>query len=685
LRNDELPAQQAARGIQVQDFEFSLVFDDGTTRDVVGYGTPLRNQQGHPRGAVHVLVDITERKRAEEELQTTLHRLHTLVENIQSSILLVGDEGRIIFANQTFCDYFKLQDSPADLGGVTADEMIEKIKNAYLHPDEEVVRIKELLRQGQRVTGEEIAMRHGRTCLRDFIPISVGGKSFGRLWQHTDITERKRAEEALRKAHEQLEMRVQERTAELGKQSRILEGFFKSTITPLVFLDRNFNFIRVNEAYAKSYQRDKSEFQGHNHFEFYPHEENEAIFRRVVETNVPYQATAKPFTFPDHPEWGTTYWDWTLTPLSDSKGEVEFLVFSLEDVTERRGAELALQEASLYTRTLIEASIDPLVTISGNGKIADVNRATELATGLSRDALIGTDFSDYFTEPEKAREGYEQVFSKGSVRDYPLTIRHTSGRVIEVLYNATVYNNEAGEMQGVFAAARDVTERKYAEEALREAHDQVRFFASQCLTTQETERRRIAGELHDSIAASLGAMKFRIDKMAEEMKQGQGSPESMQDLGLKVTDINNEVRRIMFDLRPSILDDLGIIPAMDWFCREYQKTYSHISVEKQIGLAEHDVPDSLKTPIFRISQEAMNNTAKHGQACLVTLTVQKEHGRIQLTIQDNGQGFDSETVRKGLGLSTMRERAQLSGGSFDIESTIGKGTLIRVSWPLASG
>jgi signal transduction histidine kinase len=225
-------------------------------------------------------------------------------------------------------------------------------------------------------------------------------------------------------------------------------------------------------------------------------------------------------------------------------------------------------------------------------------------------------------------------------------------------------------------------QRKKIEDILRESENRVRFFASQCLTAQETERKRVAGELHDSIAASLAAMKIRLEKVADEMKQGHGGPESLNDLASNVTEMNSEVRRIMADLRPSILDDLGIIPAMKWFCREYQKTYSHISVENQIGVSEHEVPDFLKTPIFRISQEAMNNIAKHGQASCVKLSLRKGDGRIELTIQDNGQGFDLETVRKGLGLSTMRERAQLSGGTFEIESTMGKGTTIRASWPV---
>ena len=120
-----------------------------------------------------------------------------------------------------------------------------------------------------------------------------------------------------------------------------------------------------------------------------------------------------------------------------------------------------------YTRSLIEASLDPLVTISPDGRITDTNRATEEATGIPRSRIVGTDFAGYFTEPEKARAGYEQVLVQGEVRDYPLTLRHESGRAIDVLFNATVYKDPGGRVQGVYAAARDVSGRKRAEEALR--------------------------------------------------------------------------------------------------------------------------------------------------------------------------------------------------------------------------
>ena len=190
------------------------------------------------------------------------------------------------------------------------------------------------------------------------------------------ISDRKKMEDEIFKAYDGLERRVQERTEELIKvneqleikiselkqakdalfeKSRILETFFTSTVTPLVFLDRSFNFIRVNDAYARVCQRKSSDFPGHNHFEFYPSDAR-ALFEQVVETRMPYQAIARPFSFPDHPEWGVTYWDWTLTPILNTTGEVEFLVFSLNDATERKGNENRIKSTNALSRTLLKKS-----------------------------------------------------------------------------------------------------------------------------------------------------------------------------------------------------------------------------------------------------------------------------------------------------------------------------------------
>ena len=163
-----------------------------------------------------------------------------------------------------------------------------------------------------------------------------------------------------------------------------------------------------------------------------------------------------------------------ISPIRDAQGVLIGVSTIARDVTEHKRTEREVRAASLYARSLIEASLDPLVTISPAGKITDVNRATEEATGVPRRDLIGTDFADYFSEPDRARAGYQQVLQQGLVRDYPLTLKQRSGKLIDVLYNASVYRNEAGDLQGVFAAARDVTEHKQMEEALRSSADSLR-------------------------------------------------------------------------------------------------------------------------------------------------------------------------------------------------------------------
>jgi PAS domain S-box-containing protein len=170
-----------------------------------------------------------------------------------------------------------------------------------------------------------------------------------------------------------------------------------------------------------------------------------------------------------HQSGKITYVLYNATVYRNEAGEIQGVFASARDITERKLAEEKLHAAALYARSLLEASLDPLVTISAEGKITDVNQATEYVTGVSREQLIDSDFCNYFTEPNRAMEGYLKVFTDGFVKDYPLAIRHKSGRITDVLYNASVFRNEAGEIQGVFAAARDVTERKKAEEKLRSA------------------------------------------------------------------------------------------------------------------------------------------------------------------------------------------------------------------------
>lgn len=173
-----------------------------------------------------------------------------------------------------------------------------------------------------------------------------------------------------------------------------------------------------------------------------------------------------------------------------------------EEHKARKRAEAEVRAASIYSRTLIEASLDLLFTINPDGKIMDVNKATEEFTGVSRHQIIGTHFVDYFTEPQKARASYEKSFRDGSIKDYPLVLRHISGSLIQILYNATIYKNEKGEVQGVLATARDVTELKKTESKLREAHRNLEVKVKQRTAELESEieeRKRTEEKLETTL------------------------------------------------------------------------------------------------------------------------------------------------------------------------------------------
>lgn len=154
-----------------------------------------------------------------------------------------------------------------------------------------------------------------------------------------------------------------------------------------------------------------------------------------------------------------------MAPLRNHTGPIHGAVLRIRDITERKWADEQLRRASLYARSLIEAGLDPLVTISVEGKIMDSNAAATRGTGVPRELLIGSDFSEYFTDPDRARAGYQEAFTQGVVRNYPLTMRHVSGKLTEVLYNASMYHTEKNEVAGVLAVARDISERKRAEQA----------------------------------------------------------------------------------------------------------------------------------------------------------------------------------------------------------------------------
>ena len=259
-----------------------------------------------------------------------------------------------------------------------------------------------------------------------------------------------------------------------------------------------------------------------------------------------------------------------------------------------------------------------------------------------------------------------------------------------VANKSTDYKEEDARQIDAFTTnVQVIMEGQQSREALTKSEEELRILSSQLLTAQELERGRIARELHDGIGQSLSAVKFRVEDAVGQIAKG--SPDSgahsLNSLIPTIQSTVEEVRRITMALRPSTLDDLGILATIAWFCREFQETYANVRIQKEIDIAETDIPESLKTVIYRVLQEALNNVAKHSGAGSVTIFLAKRADTIELTIEDNGRGFDLKEAldidgsERGFGLGSMKERIELSGGSFSLESVRREGTTVRASWP----
>ncbi len=230
------------------------------------------------------------------------------------------------------------------------------------------------------------------------------------------------------------------------------------------------------------------------------------------------------------------------------------------------------------------------------------------------------------------------------------------------------------------------------EEASCAPQTELRWMASQLLAIQENERKRIAADLHDGLGQSLTMIKLALAETEQLLASGsvREAGESLRRLRLKAHDALEEMRHVAMDLRPPMLDDLGILPTLSWFFREIESVCQGLRVEKDFRLLENNIPGKLKITIFRIIQEATSNIIKYANADLIQVHLRHADDALHFSIADNGEGFDPSEVAirngsdRGLGLMSMKERAHLSGGDYAIDSAAGRGTRIHISWKFDS-
>jgi signal transduction histidine kinase len=241
----------------------------------------------------------------------------------------------------------------------------------------------------------------------------------------------------------------------------------------------------------------------------------------------------------------------------------------------------------------------------------------------------------------------------------------------------------------VQALENEIKDHRQTEVALRQSQAQLRELSRKILEAQETERKFVAREIHDSISGSLAAIKFALEEKLDSMGQNPSlGGISLEKIISQVDETIKESRRISAQLRPSLLDDLGLLATIAWVCREAEKLYPQIQFEQQLDVTENEIPEMLKVVVYRVLQEAVNNVAKHSGASRVRLQLTKIENRIEFSVADNGCGFDpaekfsDSTGLSGYGLSGMRDRTLICDGKFEVTSEKGKGTTVHISLPV---
>ena len=373
------------------------------------------------------------------------------------------------------------------------------------------------------------------------------------------------------------------------------------------------------------------------------------------------------------------------------EGGRKLLTVILRDVTQRARSEELLARSEARLRGILDSAMDAIVTVDENQHIVLFNAAAESVFGCPREQAIGAPLAWFIPERFHAAHA-EHIRRFGEAATSPR--RMGAQRIVtglrrngeEFPIDASISQITENGRPFYTVILRDVTERVRAEEALRRSREELRELALTAQTVREQEKSRIARELHDELAQALTALKMDVTWIRERVPADDGSVsrklasiETMLDSTVAAT------RRISADLRPLMLDDLGLVPAAEWLVQKFTER-TGIPCELDIGAPDLELEDPHASAVFRILQESLTNAARHAQASRVEVTIGSSDGVVALTVRDNGRGFSPQQPRKpgSYGLMGLRERAYLLGGEVNIASEPDRGTTIEVRIPLES-
>ena len=368
----------------------------------------------------------------------------------------------------------------------------------------------------------------------------------------------------------------------------------------------------------------------------------------------------------------------TVTVLRDEKGRPVEVAKTERDITEQKQAERERRLAEKNTLRLANSvldSNDAVIICDLKGRILAWNKGAQRMYG--------------YTEAEALKMSIKRLMPKNKLVDARELVRVSAapietqrctkgGRTLDVLLTVTVLRDDKGRPVEVATTERDITERKGAEREMLRLHSRV-------ISAQETERKRLSRELHDGVGQILSGVKFRLESLPGEMALGKKDAEKIVKVGGFLSHAISEIRRVSQNLMPSELVDLGLEPALRTLCREF-KERAGVPVTLKTRNVPPNIAPELALALFRITQEALNNVGKHSKASLAAVALSREGKELILSVRDNGVGFTPGASRqpagKGIGLGSLRERAELAGGTIDLDSSPGGGTTLTVRVPL---
>ena len=373
--------------------------------------------------------------------------------------------------------------------------------------------------------------------------------------------------------------------------------------------------------------------------------------------------------------------------VRERTGQLQATVTALENEMQAR-SELENQLRQ-WSRVFMDAA-DPIVIEDMSGIIIDMNREAEKEYGWQRGELIGKSIRsliprDSYPWADRLRE---RCRSREEVRNWEGLRQDQKGRIFAVLLTAFPLLDDDGNIVALATIAKDITLRKQMERELKESQKHLQELSRKSIETLESDRQTTAKALHDGIGASLAAIKFRLESIVEEIAQHpQQAAASLEESIAYLQDTIRETKQISAKLRPTMLDDLGLLSTITWYMRQFSKKFGNIQLRPRIEAQEEDIPEPLKILICRVLQESLHNAAKYSQAEEVYISLKTDPQKIVLEVADNGNGFDVQEALgrhdplNGYGLASMQEHAEIADGSLTIDSTPGEGTCIKMVLP----